>query len=135
MKMEIQNNVYYRYRDYLVSKGVDPETEASYGSHVELDCDEYKVLRTTPKGVWIELYDGQERFVRNDSRKKFAHPTQEEALDSFIARKERQISILAAQRRSAKEALIKASTLRMKGINDEAAEKLNYAKHCFEEIK
>lgn len=101
-------DTYYRYRDYLVSLGVDPETEESYGSRVELDLEEYRVLRNTPKGVIIQLYDGTERFVKHDAVKKFAHPTPEEALTSFIARKKRQIDIYTKRKQDAKTALAKA---------------------------
>jgi hypothetical protein len=56
-----------------------------------------RVLRHTPKGVWLDTWLGRPRFVRHDTRKKYAHPTMEAAIDSFRRRKARQIAILAAQ--------------------------------------
>lgn len=65
---------------------------------------EYEVLRETPKGVWLDVDDG-ERFVLLGARKRYACPTMREAQDSFIARKRRQIRILDAQRNAAVRAL------------------------------
>ncbi len=61
-----------------------------------------RVVRTTPKGVWLEAF-GAPRFVLRDARKKYASPTESEALLSFIARKKRQENILKAQMRTAIE--------------------------------
>ena len=61
-----------------------------------------KVIRETPKGVWLEAF-GAPRFVRTDARKKYASPTEEEAILSFIARKRRQSRILTAQLETVKE--------------------------------
>ena len=68
----------------------------------------FEVIRTTPRGKVISEY-GKDRFVLNDSRKRFAHETKEDALASFIARKNRQISILSCQLDTAKKALNLAS--------------------------
>lgn len=62
------------------------------------------LLRTTPKGVWLRNYVS-DRFVLNDARKRFAYPTEKEALQSFIMRKKRQIGIYAARHDQAVEAL------------------------------
>ena len=59
-------------------------------------CLAIEVLKHTPKGVW--LYDATQnrRFVLRAARKRWAAPTRREALESFIARKGRQIRILNA---------------------------------------
>lgn len=67
-----------------------------------LEVVEFQVLRETPKGYWINLaYGGymmkSEKWVSKISRKRFAYPTKDEALDSFIARKKKQIQILKYQ--------------------------------------
>jgi len=49
---------------------------------------EMEVVSHTPKGVWLKLYP-----VLKSARKRFACPTIEEAKESFIARKRKQISI------------------------------------------
>lgn len=61
-----------------------------------LFCAAYKVVRETAKGVWIDVY-GKERFVLSGAIKRYAYPTKDEALHSFIKRKERQMKILQAQ--------------------------------------
>lgn len=59
-------------------------------------CEKYNIVKVTPKGAWIELYPGKNRFVKNDSKKKYASTTEYLALNDFIARKKRQIKILSA---------------------------------------
>lgn len=65
------------------------------------------VLKVTPKGVWLAcstLYS-EKRFVRREARKRFACPTKEEAMESFIARKNRQRQIYSARVRHINEVL------------------------------
>lgn len=75
---------YYRYYD-------------SGGDYILLM--QLRVLRRTPKGVWVEDLGGlrSERFVLDRGRKRFCYPTLAEAWASFLKRKERQLSILVAQ--------------------------------------
>lgn len=57
--------------------------------------DEFPVIKRTKCGVWIKRdYDPKPRFVLNDSRKKFAYPTKEEAMTGYIKRTECYIKIL-----------------------------------------
>ena len=68
----------------------------SVGGDVYLS--ELLVIRKTLCGVWLELPFGSgKRFVRKDARKRYACPTKDEAIDSFIARKRRQTRILTVQ--------------------------------------
>jgi hypothetical protein len=115
--------VYYRYENHNVSLEVDPETGESHGHGVHVTLDEYLVLRHTPKGVWLDMGQMVGRFVRYDARKKFAHPTREEALSSFQERKRRQIKILSGRLRDARAALTIAwhTTTTDVDISDEAA--------------
>lgn len=91
---------FYRYEDML------------YGSQISIRLSTYKVIKLTPKGCWIaHNYDHNhlhKRFVLSDSRKKFAYPTKEQAMESFIRRKERQIIYLQANLNRAKNALYTA---------------------------
>ena len=75
------------------------------GSYVSVRT--YPVVRETPRGVWLESAGdyGQDRFVLRDARKRFACPTLNEALESFRARKERQLKILTAQIRHVRKCL------------------------------
>lgn len=80
--------------------------------HDRIYLEAYKVIKTTPKGVWIDMDGcGGKRFVLLDARKHFACPTKEEALISFRARKARQILLLGSQIRNAKAALAAAQTI------------------------
>ena len=49
---------------------------------------EFEVLRQTPRGVWIlASYPKGEKWVSFSGMKRFAYPTQKEALASFKIRK------------------------------------------------
>ncbi len=98
---------WYRYRECsMISSSYDMNGEwvrdHHLGTRVELDT--YRVIRATPKGVWLDSRMG-ERFVLRGSRKQYACPTKEAALASFMARKRRQIRILEGQLQRAREAL------------------------------
>lgn len=85
------NKEYYR---------VEPYYDESYPVY-KLIYYVHSVVKETPKGVWIKLkgYEDctyqRKRFILNTSRKKYAYPSKEEALYSFIKRKEIQIKILS----------------------------------------
>lgn len=85
--------MFYRYQDTLYSE-----------ERVMLVKSSFPVLSTTPTGVWLDVY-GAKRFVKLDARKRFACPTEAEALESFHARKRRQIRLLKHQLRRAETAL------------------------------
>lgn len=67
-----------------------------YDKEVQITTRELPIIRETACGAWVDDY-GKERFILNDTRKKHAARTPEEALESFKAKKQRQLSILAAQ--------------------------------------
>lgn len=89
--------VAYRYVDQLVSAGIDEFGTPLGPSHIQIYCYEYEVLSHTPKGFWISYGDSEKRFILKDAKKCFAHLTKEAALQSFVKRKQRQISILSHQ--------------------------------------
>lgn len=105
----------YRYRDQMYA-GCSIDAcggEEYYSIGPIIECDEYKVVKETPKGYWIRLGIGdflgsETRWVGKEHRKKFAHLTKRDALKSFIARKSRQCSILSAQLKRAEDARTKA---------------------------
>ena len=90
------SEVWYRYTDHMVSAGVDEWGDSIGPGRVEVCLSKFRVLKHTTKGVWLDVY-GQGRFVLNYSRKRYAHATVEEARESFIKRKERQIGIYSAR--------------------------------------
>ncbi len=96
--------IWYRL-EVVVYSYVD-EWENAYSGRPKAEWQQYEVIKTTPKGVWLKKgWWGQKRFVLRDAKKRFACPTKAEAKESFISRKKRQISILTTQLNSAKEAL------------------------------
>lgn len=44
-----------------------------------------RIVRRTPRGVWVDDY-GTDRFVLNDARKRFAYPTENEAVVACMHR-------------------------------------------------
>lgn len=97
--------VWYRYQDSLRSSGYIDDFESMVGpSQVVVTLYEYRVLKHTPKGVWLEHWDGK-KFVLKEARRRFAAPTVAEAKRDFIARKNRQIGIYSARIETAEKAL------------------------------
>jgi hypothetical protein len=100
--------VWYRY--------MDAKTSDAAGVHVF--CHEFPVLRHTPKGVVINTghpYHTEARFVKTGCRKQYAHPTREEAGESFMYRKRAQLRILRAQLDRAQTAELIAKKLLVSG--------------------
>ena len=70
---------------------------------VEIHCQEYEVAKETPSGFWLTMcrqtpssFERNKKYiwkkwVSKDSRKRFAYPTKKEALESFLARKRKQL--------------------------------------------
>ena len=108
---------WYRFIDYATAAGCDEDGDPIPGATgVEILLKKYKVLSETPKGVWVQddrffIEDRNSvprRWVRRDARKRFACPTIEEAMESFIARKQRQAGIYEARVRFAKYTIYEA---------------------------
>jgi hypothetical protein len=76
---------------------------------------EFTVVRKTPQGVWIELWEGKRRFILNSAKKRWALPSREEAVESYIWRRRKQISILQKRLQMAQEELVRAIELKGKG--------------------
>ena len=100
--------VLYRVVDRLESCGVD-EFEMSLGTRTVVVMLQYPVKRCTNRGVWIDEF-GKERFVLNDARKRYAYPTEEQAVASFLARKKRQRALLTLQLQSVDIAIERANS-------------------------
>jgi hypothetical protein len=67
----------------------------------------FPVLRHTKAGTWISA-DGAEKFVLNIGRKRYAYPTEKEALTNFIKRTERHVMLASGNLGRAREALDRA---------------------------
>lgn len=74
-----------------------------------------RVIRYTPKCVVLDLWGRQCRVLLN-ARKRFAYPTRELAMASYIRRKEREISITAARHDLAVEYLNAAKAFQDRGF-------------------
>ena len=86
--------VYYRLQD---------SRTFGYGNelHPTISCVEFKVIKETPKGVWITYeWDSEglyKRFVLHGAGKRYAYPTFVQALDNYKRRKKWQTRHLAHQ--------------------------------------
>jgi hypothetical protein len=86
-------DTFYRYVDRVYAPMLDEFDNPSGPGRVAVEVQKYKVTKVTACGVWIE----DERFVNQQRIKQYAHATLEQALAAFLARKERQASILRRQ--------------------------------------
>jgi hypothetical protein len=114
MIMNLQNrtDVLYRYVDRLYSCFSDDEYYHGEAL-VRIVIEEYPVVRRTDQGAWIRKDHATDSFVLLTARKKFACNTKQEAYNSFLARKKRQIGILTGRLRRAKEALAMAESMEL----------------------
>lgn len=108
-------DTWYRFEDRRYASIHD---ECYTASRLEVELKEMRVKKVTPKGVklvaaycWNKGWDIDLRFVRMDAKKRYAHPTKELALQSFIARKEAQVRIYQNRISDAQSALVKAKRL------------------------
>ncbi|UPT95468.1 hypothetical protein J4G48_0040655 [Bradyrhizobium barranii subsp. apii] len=69
---------------------VDPDRDVYGTTPPKLEMWWWEIDRVTPKGAWV-----CGRFVLLSATKRWACPTEEEALESFMARKRKQIRILS----------------------------------------
>lgn len=100
------NGKLYRYEDRVYSTcSIDPGGGEHYGTTpVKVELSEFEVKKETPCGFWIGC-GFSKKWVSKTSRKRFAHPSRELALDSFKKRKTVQLRIYEARAKRAREAL------------------------------
>lgn len=107
----------YRYYDVQYSAGCDEWGNNIGAGRVGVYLQEFEIVKETKCGVWIltGFWFGSpeetppkecQKFVNLTARKQFACRTIEDAKESFIARKKRQIKILSAQITRAEKALV-----------------------------
>ena len=92
------------------------ETTKYYGAiGVTISLHRHRIVSKTPKGFWISHFSynfpQKDKWVSASARKRFAYPTQEEALENFMYRKIRHIKILESRLRDAKYAFQEGLTL------------------------
>lgn len=106
-------DTWYRYEDRLY--GSANEFDEVTHTYVKLQLTEFVVTKVTPKGVWVSAFGCCiPRFVLLSANKRHALPTKEDALESLMARKARQIRILESQMKHAREATALAERERAK---------------------
>jgi len=101
-------DVWYRIEDYRYAEDVDEWGDPS-GSNVGIEVRKYRVRNPTPQGVRLDIGFGETRVVLDASIKRFADPTMERALVSFLARKRRQAAIYEARAADARIAIQEAT--------------------------
>jgi hypothetical protein len=79
--------------------------EEKWYSSTEVTTYRYEVIKRTQCGVWLDVC-GRKKFVKTDTRKKFACPSLEEAIESFRKRKAAQIRIYQNRATNAQESLV-----------------------------
>ena len=91
---------WYRYYDFRYAAPIscgEYDEEVIGTSTAAVHLEKFEVIKHTPKGVWINMGLGDKKFVLKCARKRFACPTIEEAKESFLARKKRQLRIHQAR--------------------------------------
>lgn len=90
-------------------------------SNTKLELEEFDLIKETPKGYWIGLYLNPyyddpfwKKWIPKESKKRFAYPTKEEALENYIKRTESRIKILKSQIMESETGLRRAKELKEK---------------------
>lgn len=94
LPVHVPRPTFYRYQESMFTSG-----------SVGLVLHEYLVVSRTRRGTWIDVW-GRKKFLLDGARKRYACPTKEEALESYRARKKKQIAILERQLEKARAALL-----------------------------
>ena len=101
------DEVWYRISDHLESVA-DEFGDHAY-TNVAVALHKYAVFRHTPCGVQLDVW-GRARFVNRTARRRFACPTLAEALESFLARKNKERIHLLRRVSQVEEAMRQAYT-------------------------
>jgi len=97
---------FYRYEavQYASSFDHDGIYYESPISNIKVELRQLNLFKETQKGYWIGYgspvgsnWRGKSHWVSKTSKKRFAYPTKEEALENFIKRTECRMRILSQQ--------------------------------------
>lgn len=97
-------DIWYRYEDVAVQKNSDDFGFTSGPAQVQVVLRKFPVVRTTPKCVWVN-YNGEDKRIRAEAPKRFAHPTPIQALEGFVGRKQSQVRVFQMRLQRAQQAL------------------------------
>jgi hypothetical protein len=117
-------DTFYRYEERYWAPPVDEFGNVCGSVSSTIVLVEFEVLKVTAKGVWIVRapvrtlfgiirFGADKRFVNLGARKRYALPTEAEALESFVARKERQASILESRAAQVRGLIAKAGHVKV----------------------
>ena len=96
---------FYRYEVVEYAEhDIDGELVSPAFPNPKLELRTYDFFKETPKGYWIGYYNpfgvrlgNWQKWVSKTSKKRFAYPTEKEALINFIKRTERRVKFLDRQ--------------------------------------
>lgn len=99
----------YRFEEHTYAQRIDPycDWDDNWESVTHIELTAYLICNKTPKGYNIWVYDAgyRRRFVNMEAHKRFALPTIKEAIESYIARKEKQARIYEARAMKARNCI------------------------------
>ena len=95
----------YRYESQRYSVVVDADADIYGVSPAKLCLQNYEVVAETPKGYWVGFFGAKDKWVSKSSRKRFAHPTESEALEAYRIRKKAYVRHATSTLQRAKEDL------------------------------
>lgn len=107
------NTKYYRYE--IAKYGSYNDFSDYTISQIKLELRVFDVQKETPKGYWIGYgpnKDGFSMWISKTSKKKYAYPTKEDALENYISRTTARIKILSKQIDDCRAGLSKAEVLK-----------------------
>ena len=129
MSAEHEAGVLHRFEDRWYAPPLDEYDQPTGRGSCRLEHRTFPILGTTPKGQWIQRWRTTDvgprneagevereelarlrtlkavRWVSTNARKRYAHPSEREALEAYVARKKRQGAIYRQRARDAREAL------------------------------
>lgn len=110
------DEVWHRFENWLSAAPVDEGDNICGESRMNVRHVTLKVIKNTPKGIWLTKGFGDKHFVLLNSRKKYASPTIKEAMESFRARKLKEAAIHRKRAQQAIEALYLAEGLFLREV-------------------
>lgn len=95
----------YRFDRRSYSYTIDADGDV-YGSYSVVELTAYPIHKVTPCGWTLEVFSGARRkWVSRETTKRFALPTIDEAIESFVKRQERRIAIMKARAAESERAI------------------------------
>ncbi len=114
---------FYRY-DWREYASIDYDDGYSYHNPLpdpKIELSTLALVKETKKGYWI-TYDsfgsGWKKWIPKESKKRFAYPTKEEALNSFIKRTEKRLQINQHEVECCRVALLRAKDIKYELDNE-----------------